>query len=220
MAQRPLRSNFFDKHSHHPHHLSRLHPSPQVHRSSSHDQASTSRPPSQLHAFKPVAQELISIYGAFYNRSRDILAARRWEALRAQGFKPEKRSPLEVRWWQEERRRGRIQPDHQISRPILFQHPSHHLRTIVNRRSFSSTRNPDQNISSGPSQLPSMIRKDSPDIMNLVGGAADFGTLDLDYGGLDSDSFESGTRISSLGKNPGTRGLAGLRPGSFIELRR
>lgn len=65
-----------------------------------------------------------------------------------------------------------------------------------------------------------MIRKDSPDIMNLVGGAADFGTLDLDYGGLDSDSFESGTRISSLGKNPGTRGLAGLRPGSFIELRR
>ncbi|KAG0146086.1 hypothetical protein CROQUDRAFT_93132 [Cronartium quercuum f. sp. fusiforme G11] len=214
MAHRHLRVTLFDQH---PKPIShRLHSSPA--QLSSAPTTPTNR--TQWQSFEPIAQQLISIHRAFYNRSHHLPSAQRWEALRAQGYKPAKRSPLEVKWWEEERRRGRVQPDHQISRPLLSPRPSRKLKSPPDRKSFTSTTSSSQLNTFGLSRSPSMIRKDSPDVIDLVGGAVDFGSPDLDYGGLDFDSSDSPTWTASVGQSPGARGFSGLQAGSFIELRR
>ncbi|EGG05103.1 uncharacterized protein MELLADRAFT_78142 [Melampsora larici-populina 98AG31] len=168
-------------------------------------------------SFEPVANQLISIYGAFYNRSHNLESAKRWEALRAQGYKPAKRSPLDLRWWEEERRRGRVQPDHQISWPLQAARSGRQRTKPLTQRSFSSITSSKLNDVSGSKISTTMIRKGSPDILDLARSATEFGLPDFDYGGLDSDSI--GDSIP-LVRKPGAKGISGLQPGSFIELRR
>lgn len=170
--------------------------------------------------FRPVASQLIATYAAFYNRSHHRPSAERWEALRVQGYKPAKRSVLDRRWWDEERRRGRVQPDHQLSLPLRPRRPPRQPRIPPDKRSFSSASVHPQLASLGSPLSPPMLRKNSPDVLDLVGRAIDFGAPDFDHGGPDSTSDGSSTWTASVGKSPGSKGLSGLQPGSFIELRR
>ncbi|POW04673.1 hypothetical protein PSHT_11135, partial [Puccinia striiformis] len=63
--------------------------------------------------FVPTASRLIESFGVFYNRSTDYRAALKYEELKSQGYRPVKRSKVNHRWWEEERKRGRVQPDHE-----------------------------------------------------------------------------------------------------------
>jgi len=96
--------------------LKQSHPVDQDNQHNSRDQA-------DWDAFLPTAKRLIESFGVFYNRSTDFRAALKWEELKSQGYRPVKRSKVNYRWWEEERKRGRVQPDHEQSYPLSNFHP-------------------------------------------------------------------------------------------------
>ncbi|KAH9816270.1 hypothetical protein DFH28DRAFT_1095056 [Melampsora americana] len=190
---------------------------PKIKTNSINPQSLSSSSQALWNSFEPIFNQLISIYGAFYNRSHNLESAQKWEALRAQGYKPAKRSPLDLKWWEEERRRGRVQPDHQISWPIQASRSARKPIKPLTQRSFSSVTSSKLIDASSSKISTTMIRKDSPDILDLARSATEFGVPDFDHGGLDSDSIGS---MIPMVRKPGAKGLSGLQPGSFIELRR
>ena len=177
----------------------------------------------------PTATRLIESFGAFYNRSTDFRAALKWEDLKAQGYRPVKRSKLHYRWWEEERKRGRVQPDHEPSYPLSNLHdqpktPFAKNPTGPQRRHFSTFSIAHRNQDTSPANLKRptsrILHKNSPDVVNIVGDHTAFAFPDLDYTLHDADS-DPGTAVRrQLGVSPGAKGIRGLRPGSFLELRR
>jgi hypothetical protein len=179
--------------------------------------------------FMPTARRLIESFGVFYNRSTDFRAAIKWEELKSQGYRPVKRSKVNYRWWEEERKRGRVQPDHEPSYPLSGVH--HQAKTSVaknsivpQRRQFNTLSISHRNQNTAPSthKRPAarILHKNSPDVIDIVGDHTAFAFPDLDYTLHDSDS-DPGTAVRrQLGISPGAKGIRGLRPGSFLELRR
>ncbi|EHS62727.1 uncharacterized protein PGTG_22655 [Puccinia graminis f. sp. tritici CRL 75-36-700-3] len=179
--------------------------------------------------FMPTARRLIESFGVFYNRSTDFRAAIKWEDLKSQGYRPVKRSKVNYRWWEEERKRGRVQPDHEPSYPLSGFH--HQAKTpiaknpiVPQRRQFNTFSISHRNQSTAPSthKRPTarILHKNSPDVIDIVGDHTTFAFPDLDYTLHDSDS-DPGTAVRrQLGISPGAKGIRGLRPGSFLELRR
>ncbi|KAI9628176.1 hypothetical protein KEM48_011757 [Puccinia striiformis f. sp. tritici PST-130] len=151
-----------------------------------------SRNPFDWDKFVPTASRLIESFGVFYNRSTDYRAALKYEELKSQGYRPVKRSKVNHRWWEEERKRGRVQPDHE-------------------QRYFT------QDFQATHSRI---HHKHSPDVVDIVGDHTAFAFPDLDYTLLDSESDPASVVHRQLGVSPGAKGIRGLRPGSFLELRR
>jgi len=202
--------------------LKQSHPVDQDNQHNSRDQA-------DWDAFLPTAKRLIESFGVFYNRSTDFRAALKWEELKSQGYRPVKRSKVNYRWWEEERKRGRVQPDHEHSYPLSNFHPqakTPFLRNVApqQRRHFNTCSTSRRNQSTSPSDLkrptPRILHKNSPDVLDIVGDHAAFALPDLDYTLHDSDSDPGAAVRRQLGVSPGAKGIRGLRPGSFLELRR
>jgi hypothetical protein len=179
--------------------------------------------------FLPTAKRLIESFGIFYNRSTDFRAALKWEELKSQGYRPVKRSKVNYRWWDEERKRGRVQPDHELSYPLSNFHHKAKATPPRNplpqqRRQFNTSSISFRNQSTSPNTpkrtSSRILHKNSPDVMDIVGDHAAFSLPDLDYTLHDSDSDPGASIRRQLGVSPGAKGIRGLRPGSFLELRR
>ncbi|POV99463.1 hypothetical protein PSTT_13769 [Puccinia striiformis] len=193
-----------------------------------------SRNPFDWDKFVPTASRLIESFGVFYNRSTDYRAALKYEELKSQGYRPVKRSKVNHRWWEEERKRGRVQPDHEQSWPLQERHQHHREAKTPfppqnnaishQHRHFSTSpishRNQDTSPKTSKRPTPRIHHKHSPDVVDIVGDHTAFAFPDLDYTLLDSESDPASVVHRQLGVSPGAKGIRGLRPGSFLELRR
>ncbi|MBW0486389.1 hypothetical protein O181_026104 [Austropuccinia psidii MF-1] len=185
----------------------------------------------EWNSFLSVSKQLIDCYGTFYNRSTSLQSSQKWEQLKSEGYRPVRHSKHDFRWWEEERKRGRIQPDHEPSIPLQRSLNDNHIKSQRAKSSagFSAPQTRQFNTfasiakeASSPFNhgTPRVIRKNSPDIMDVLGDAATFQIPDLEYTTLDSDSNSLSILSTQLGASPGAKGIRGLKPGSFLELRR
>lgn len=243
MVHRPVHHPSLHRHPIHPSHPIL----PRVHKHSIHPPVAfraDSKPRSDWDTILPIASRLIDSYATFYNRSTDLAAATKWLQLMAQGYRPVRRSKLDHRWWDEERKRGRVQADHEPSYPLSSTHPPTYPPITPPKPSSSSSPPPPPSIpstirrlhttpSASPTRTkshptlpfdlwtpPAIVHKNSPDLIHIIGDAVNFTLPDLEYNPLESDPDPAAVslrRHSDL--SPGTKGIRGLKPGSFLELR-
>lgn len=186
---------------------------------------------SEWRKFAPTVEELFKSYSAFYDRSFKADAAKEWQTLWKEGWRPDRRPRWDTAWWSREKAKGRVQEDREVSRAlpkkerkVASARPDERRPGVDGRRAFStSARSSQAAARRRPSNLAAYVKNSSSQLEDAAIGAQ--ATSPASMGEVSDGIFDGDAEGSPLlaPESSSRRGFesdwgsASIAPGSLIQ---